>query len=105
MPGFLIVQSASVACAHQGRATPGAVVATVTAGGSPVVVQPAPYSIAGCANPPASGGPCVTGTWTSGTTRVTAHHQPLGILAAPGICAPTGVPMVATTTQSRVRAT
>lgn len=105
MPGLLITQASTVSCAHQGRATPSAVIPTVTADGSPIVAQLTPYAVAGCPLPPAAGGPCATGMWTSGTTRVLANKQPLAIALVPGTCAPTGVPMMATLTQSRVRAT
>lgn len=105
MPGFLITQTSTVNCAHQGRATPGAVIATIRADGSPIVAQLTPYSVAACPLPPAAGGPCATGMWTSGTARVLANKQPLAIAMAPGTCAPTGAPMMATQTQLRVRAT
>ncbi len=65
-----------------------------------------PWTIAGCPFPPptAGNGPCVTGTFTSGTVRVTASKQPLAIQAAPGTCVPTGVPLLVMQTQVRVRA-
>ena len=105
MPGFILTQSSSVSCSHQGTAKPGAGFPRVKLGGSAVVLQPTPYTISGCPFPPNSGGPCSTGTWTSGSTRVTANKQPLALMAAPGTCVPTGVPMTATQTQSKVRAT
>jgi hypothetical protein len=104
MPGFLITQSSTVGCAHQGRATPTTVVPTVIADGSPVVTLVTPYSVAACSftSPP---GPCATGMWTSGATRVMANGQPLAIMLAPGTCAPNGAPMTATQTQAKVQAT
>jgi hypothetical protein len=70
------------------------------------VLLSGPWTIAGCPfpPPPTSNGPCVTGTFTSGTVRVTAGKQPLAIQAAPGTCVPTGVPLIAMQTQVRVRA-
>ncbi len=105
MPGFLLAQTARVSCAHQGTASPSAGFPRVKLGGVPAVLQTAPYTIAGCPFPPVSGGPCVTGTWTMGATRVLANKQPLAIMGALGTCVPTGVPLLATVTQMRVRAT
>ena len=105
MPGLLLTQTARVSCAHQGTAMPTVGAPRVTLGGVPAVLQAAPYTVAGCPFPPVSGGPCVTGTWTMGTTRVMADHQPLAIMGALGTCVPTGVPLLATVTQLRVTAT
>ncbi|MFD6176221.1 MULTISPECIES: hypothetical protein [unclassified Isoptericola] len=107
MPGYLLSTAASVACAHQGRATAGGVAARVSLGGSPAVLLAPPWSIAGCTFPPptAGNGPCVSGSFTVGTVRVTSMQQPLAIQAAPGQCVPTGVPLVVSSTQVRVRAT
>ena len=105
MPGYLLTETAQVACAHQGQATPATGFPRVKLGGAAAVLQVTPYTIAGCTYPPNSGGPDATGQWTSGTTRVKAGNQPLAIQGAPGTCAPTGVPMTAGQTQQRVRAT
>ena len=118
MPGFLLSQGSRVSCAHQGSATPTAAFPRVTVGGQAVILLSGPWSIAGCPfpppprrgaassrrAPPTSNGPCVTGTFTSGTVRVTASKQPLAIQAAPGTCVPTGVPLLVMQTQTRVRA-
>ena len=105
MPGFILTESSLVSCLHQGKAAPAAGFPRVKLGGSAVVLQSVPYTISGCPFPPNSGGPCATGTWSSGSTRVKANNQPLALMATPGTCVPTGVPMTATQTQSRVRAT
>lgn len=105
MPGFLLTQTAAVSCAHQGRATPTTPNPRVRLGGTASILQVTPYTIAGCPFVPPNPGPCVTGMWTSGTTRVTSNGMPLAIMAAPGTCAPTGVPLLPTATQTRVRAT
>jgi hypothetical protein len=106
MPGFLLSQGSRVSCAHQGSATPTAAFPRVTVGGQAVILLTGPWTIAGCPfpPPPTSNGPCVTGTFTSGTVRVTASKQPLAIQAAPGTCVPTGVPLLVMQTQTRVRA-
>ena len=63
--------------AHGGQAQPTAPNPRVTLAGQPSIVTSAPWTVAGCTLPPASGGPCVTAQWTSGTVRVTSVGQPL----------------------------
>jgi len=105
MPGFLLHQNATVQCAHQGRAQPGIVSTKVFVGGQPIVTQPGPWTIAGCPLVPQAGGPCVTASFTSGATRVFATGQPVLLLDSQATCAPTGVPVVVTVTQTRVTGT
>lgn len=107
MPGFLLHLGATVLCSHAGQAQPTAPNPRVLVSGQPTVALPTPYVIAGCAlpPPPAANGPCVTGQWLMGTTRVTSNGQPLLINVAPSVCAPTGTPMLAVMTQTRVVAT
>lgn len=107
MPGYLLTAASTVSCAHQGQAQAGGPAARLRAGGSPAVFLSPPWSIVGCTFPPpnAGNGPCATGTFTSGTTRVTSMKQPLAIQQAPGQCVPTGTPMTVSQTQTRVRAT
>ncbi|NJK52395.1 MAG: hypothetical protein HC936_05405, partial [Leptolyngbyaceae cyanobacterium SU_3_3] len=52
MPGFLLNVGSTVMCAHGGQAKPTMPVPRVRAMGLPVTVQPPPYVIAGCLNPP-----------------------------------------------------
>jgi hypothetical protein len=79
----------------------------VTVSGQPVTTLGAPYTIAGCAMPPppAGNGPCVTGQWIVGATRVTATGMPLLLLTGSSVCAPTGTPMMPVSAQTRVLAT
>lgn len=107
MPGHLVTTSATVTCAHQGQAKAGGPAARVRLGGSPAVFLSPPWTVTGCTFPPpnAGNGPCVTGTFTTGTTRVVANKQPLAIQQAPGQCVPTGTPLTVSQTQTRVRAT
>ncbi|WP_418276918.1 hypothetical protein ACNHYB_03100 [Isoptericola jiangsuensis] len=106
MPGHLLTTAAVVTCAHQGQARTGGPAARVRLGGDTAVLLAPPWTISGCTFPPpnAGNGPCVTGTFTSGTLRVTSMRQPLAIQQAPGQCVPTGTPMTVSTTQTRVRA-
>jgi hypothetical protein len=106
MPGFLVHVGAQVLCSHAGQAQPTAPNPRVTVSGQPTVLMTTPYVIAGCTFPPptAANGPCVTGQWLTGTTRVTSNGQPLLVQSSQGICAPTGTPLLILVTQTRVTA-
>jgi hypothetical protein len=106
MPGFLVHVGAQVLCAHAGQATPTVTNPRVTVSGQPTVLLTTPYAVAGCTFPPptAGNGPCVTGQWLVGTTRVTSLGQPLVVQSSQGICAPTGTPLLIVATQTRVSA-
>ncbi|KJZ39878.1 DUF4280 domain-containing protein [Pseudomonas sp. B21-040] len=104
MPGFLLHLGATVMCSHGGQATPTAPFPRVTLSGQPVTTLAAPYVIAGCAMPPppSGNGPCVTGQWLVGATRVFAGGLPVLLQSSTSICVPTGTPMMVTVTQLRV---
>ncbi|WP_374943167.1 hypothetical protein [Sphingomonas sp.] len=104
MPGSPVPFGSTVLCAHAGQATASAPNLRVTLGGQPSVLQPPPWAIAGCTlpPPPAANGPCVTGQWLAGTTRVLSNGQPLVIAPAPSLCAPSGTPMIAVAPFARV---
>ncbi len=106
MPGFLVHVGAQVLCSHAGQAQPTAPNPRVLVSGQPTVLITAPYVIAGCAfpPPPAANGPCVTGQWLSGTTRVLSNGQPLVVQSSASVCAPTGTPLLIVMTQTRVSA-
>jgi hypothetical protein len=106
MPGYLLHVGATVLCAHAGQATPTVPNPRVTVSGQPTILLSTPYVIAGCAfpPPPVANGPCVTGQWLVGTTRVTSNGQPLLVQSSQGICAPTGTPLLIVMTQMRVSA-
>jgi hypothetical protein len=106
MPGFIVHQGATVLCAHGGQATPTAPFPRVTVSGQPVVTIAAPYLVAGCSMPPptAGNGPCITGQWLVGSTRVLAGGQPLVLQSSASVCAPTGTPMTIAVTQMRASA-
>ncbi|MNT43594.1 hypothetical protein D3C72_1800780 [compost metagenome] len=104
MPGPLLHVGATVLCAHGGQAVPLSPNPRVLLSGQPAVTIASPYSIAGCAlpPPPSGNGPCVTGQWLSGAARVQITGQPAALQTGASICAPTGTPMMATLTQTRV---
>lgn len=101
MPGPLLHIGAIVNCSHGGLATPGAPNPRVLVSGQPSVTLPTPYVIAGCALT-ASGSPCVTGTWTVGSMRVTSNGQPLVIATGVSTCVANGTPMLPSSSQVRV---
>ena len=105
MPGAILHFGATVLCAHGGQAMPTAPVPRVLVGGQPVATIAAPYAVAGCAFPPASGGPCVTGQWVVGAVRVLATGQPLAIQGGTAVCVPTGTPLLPVVVQPRAIAT
>jgi hypothetical protein len=74
--------------------------------GQPTVLMTSPYVVAGCTLPPptAANGPCVSGQWLSGTTRVMSNGQPLVVQSSTSICAPTGTPLMIIMTQTRASA-
>src|SRR2546425_10981275 len=103
---LLVQVGATVICAHGGQAQPTSPYPRVMLGGQPAVQVPPPWTIAGCAMPPptAGNGPCVTATFTTGTTRVTGSGMPLLTQASQGQCIPTGTPATVSVTQVRAQA-
>ena len=106
MPGPILHLGATVLCAHGGQALPTAPNPRVLVSGQPVATIAAPYSVAGCTfAPPAGNGPCVTGQWVVGATRVLVAGQPVVIQTGTSVCAPTGTPLMPVVAQTRVIAT
>jgi hypothetical protein len=97
---------ASVQCAHGGQATPTAPNPRVTVSGQPVATITAPYAVAGCSFvPPGGNGPCTSGQWTLGATRVFAAGQPLVLMTGLSTCTPTATPLLPIAAQTRAIAT
>lgn len=93
-------------CSHGGQAQPTVPNPRVLVSGQPIVTQPAPHVVAGCPFvPPGGNGPCVTGQWVVGATRVFASGQPALVQSSQAICVPTGTPLIILVTQMRVIAT
>ena len=103
-PGPLLHLGATVNCSHAGPALPVATNAQVLVSGQPTIFQPTQYGVTGCSLS-SSGNPCVTGTWTSATTRVTSNGQPLVIATGTSTCAPNATPLLVVSSQTRVIAT
>jgi hypothetical protein len=106
MPGPLVHVGATVLCSHAGQAQPMVPNPRVLVNGLPTVTMASPYAVAGCAlpPPPAANGPCLTGQWVSGATRVLSNGLPLVLFDSQSICAPTGTPLLVILTQTRVMA-
>ncbi len=104
MPGPLLHVGATVLCSHAGQATPTAPNPRVLVSGQPIVMQPIPYTVAGCpfTTPAGNPMPCVTAQWVTGATRVLSNGQPVLLLDSQAICAPTGTPLIVAVTQIRV---
>ncbi len=103
MPGFLLHQGATVLCAHGGQAQPTAPNPRVLVSGQPIVMQPAPYAIAGCPFAPGGGPmPCVTAQWLTAATRITSNGMPVLLLDSQATCVPNGTPLMIIVTQTRV---
>jgi uncharacterized Zn-binding protein involved in type VI secretion len=104
MPGFLLHLGAVVQCAHAGQAQPTVTNPRVTVSGQPIVMNAAPYMVAGCPFvPPGGNGPCVTAQWVTSAVRVTSNGLPVLLQDSQAVCAPTGTPLVILTTQVRVK--
>ena len=103
MPGFLLHLGATVQCAHAGQAQPTVTNPRVLVSGQPIVMQPAPYVVAGCPfNVSGAPSPCVTASWVTGSTRILSNGMPVLLLDSQAICAPNGTPLMILATQTRV---
>ena len=76
MPGLLTLD-AVVVCDHGGEAQTVMADPRVLVDGSPVVVESSLYLISGCSNGPPPLLPCVSGTFITSATRVTASGLPV----------------------------
>ncbi len=104
MPGFLLHIGATVMCAHAGQATPTMPNPRVLVSGQPTVTLSSMYAVAGCTLPPPPGanGPCVTAQYVTSAVRVLSNGVPLLLIDSQAVCVPTGTPLIASVTQTRV---
>ncbi len=106
MPGFLLHLGATVLCSHGGQAQPTSPDSRVLVNGQPVVLQPMPYSIAGCPfNVSGAPVPCVTAQWITGATRILSNGVPVLLMDSQATCIPNGTPVSIIVTQTRVMGT
>lgn len=106
MPGFLVHLNATVQCSHGGMATPTSPNPKVLVSGMPVTTMPKQYVVAGC---PFTNGttpqPCLTAQWTSSAMKILAGGEPVLLLDSQAITTPNGVPLLITSTQTKVQGT
>jgi uncharacterized Zn-binding protein involved in type VI secretion len=103
MPGPFLHVGATVLCAHGGQAQPTTPNPRVLVSGQPIVMQPAPYVIAGCPfNVSGSPVPCVTGQWITAATRILSNGMPVLLMDSQATCIPNGTPLMIVATQVRV---
>jgi uncharacterized Zn-binding protein involved in type VI secretion len=103
MPGPLLHVGATVMCSHAGQAQPTSPNPRVLVGGQPIVMQPAPYVVAGCPfNISGAPSPCVTAQWITASTRVLSNGMPVLLMDSQAICAPNATPLLIVVTQPRV---
>jgi len=103
MPAAILHAGATVLCAHGGQATATAPSSVVLVAGMPIATIAAPYAVAGCSFPGASG-PCVTGLWLVGSLRVLSQGQLLALTSGVAVCIPTGTPLLPVAVQTQVLA-
>ena len=106
MPGFLLHQNAVVTCSHTGKATPSSTIPNVKVSKQPIAVQPFPWVVApGCTlpPPPAANGPCVTAAFITASLCITSYELPVLLFDSQSICAPSGTPLIISTTQVLVK--
>jgi hypothetical protein len=105
MPGFVLTAVSTVQCAHLGRGTPAAPNPRITILGQPVVTLPGPYAIAACTFPAMTGGnspPCVSATFTTGSTKVLTNTGFLLLADSQGTSLPNGTPLLVVPSQTKV---
>ncbi|MDF2867067.1 MAG: hypothetical protein K0S11_537 [Gammaproteobacteria bacterium] len=101
---YVLTKSSQITCMHGAQAQAVTVCPRVQVDKQPVILQTANYTVSGCPNIPEAGGPCATGQWIQGATRVFSQGTPLLIDISQGLCAPTGVKLVVAMAQMRVKA-
>jgi uncharacterized Zn-binding protein involved in type VI secretion len=106
MPGFIVDQTATITCIHQGTCKALVVSPRVKLGGSPALLKTSEFVVAGCTLPPPPGanGPDVTGSWILGAVRVKSDGVPLLLADAQAICKPSGLGAIIQQTQVRAKA-
>ena len=101
---YLLMQGATILCAHGGQAQPVVANPSVKVNGQPTVTQSSVYMISACpfilVLVPC---PCVTAQWTTGATRVKSNGLPLLLSDSQATCVPNGTPVNILTTQTRVK--
>jgi hypothetical protein len=108
MPGPVLTVMSTVQCAHLGRGTPAGPNPRILINGQAVVTITTQYAIAACTFPAMTSGgspPCVSGTFTTASTRVLTDTGFLLLADSKGTSFPNGTPLVVVPSQFGVIAT
>ncbi len=108
MPGPVLTVLSTVQCAHLGRGTPAPPNPRILIDGQAVVTITTKYAIAGCTFPAMTGGnspPCVSGSFTTASTRCLTDTGYLLLGDSQGTSLPNGTPLVVMPSQFKVVAT
>lgn len=107
MPGPVLTIGSTVQCAHLGKGTPATPNPRITILGQAVVTIATNYAIAACTFPAMTGGnspPCVSGSFTTASTKVLTNTGFLLLADSKGTSLPNGTPMVVVPGQIKVNA-
>jgi hypothetical protein len=108
MPGPVLTVMSTVQCAHLGKGTPAPPNPRILIDGQAVVTITTKYAIALCQLPTTSGGnlpPCLSGTFTTASTRVLTDTGFLLLADSQGTSLPNVAPLVVKPSQFKVVAT
>jgi hypothetical protein len=108
MPGPVLTATSTVQCAHLGQGTPVTPNPRVTVSGQPVVTIATQYTIAACTLPAMTNGgspPCVSGSFTTASTKVLTNTGFLLLADSQGTSLPNGTPLLVLPSQAKVIAT
>jgi hypothetical protein len=105
MPGPVLTITSSVQCAHLGTGKPASPNARILIFGQAVVTLATQYSFMLCQFPSMTGGnspPCVSGSFTTASTRVLSNTGYLLLADSQGTSLPNGTPLVVAPSQTQV---
>lgn len=102
MSSPVVSADALVVCPHGGQARVVGLGTRLLVAGLPAVALGDSCVVTGCPNPPGSGGPCTTATWTGGAARVLVGGVPVVLADGQAVCQPTGASASVALTQTRV---
>ena len=105
MPGPILTIASTVQCAHLGTGTPASPNPRITIFGQAVVTIATQYTIAACTFPAMTAGnspPCVSGSFTTASTRVLSNTGYVLLADSQGTSLPNGTPLIVVPSQPKV---